>query len=317
MDIAVGIAGSADVDLANVKALLNEWFGFGPEDADGYPIEPEDKSVTLFLPVSNDRLTDGLQTVLEWTDYSNTDYVALADPDDGSRRVDRVCKDAVDVLDVDGSLDEALIEVLLNEPADEKALILLWGEGDSDADYALLEAATEAGIPVFDLTGGMDDLHLKAPAAEPEPEPEEPRRSRRTKAQPEEQVTKDEPLTEPAEPRKKTRGRARQTTIEEQIEEAGVDLPHDTQGAPGQKDGPATYSLDEIIAVLTHGLSPTLKAAASPDRVVGIFEEPVAYLYFPDSNTYAKRGRGRIPAEAKPCWLTPSEVEFLGERIED
>lgn len=101
-------------------------------------------------------------------------------------------------------------------------LVLLWGDDGDDEQRGLLTKAKAAGLPVLDLSAGLDDLEFEpeaeTPPAEPEPASRRRRRGSASKDTPEtsEAVTEpseakaDEPVAEDETPRR--RGRPRGST---------------------------------------------------------------------------------------------------------
>jgi hypothetical protein len=205
--ITLAFAGSADVDLDNIKALLNDWLGFGDEDADGYPA-PSDREINLIFPITKTHLSDGLEAVLNWSEYVDLPFVAVTDGEK-SRALDKILR-AADSTATASNVTSKVVD-LLEAAEGEKYLVLLWGEDGSEEAELLLDAADQVGIKAKDLTAGLDDISFGEPEAaeepepEPEPEPEEPKRGRRRgrRAEPEEAQPEEEPLTEdePEEPK--------------------------------------------------------------------------------------------------------------------
>jgi hypothetical protein len=226
--ITLAFAGSGDVDIDNVKALLNDFVGLGDEDADGWP-EPTDREVTLIFPLTKEHLSDGIETVLEWVEYADLPFVAVTDKVK-NRAVDKILRDAEDTEVVDNVT--AKVVELLQKAEGEKHLILLWGDGSEEAEL-LLDAAEQAGIKAKDLSAGLDDISFESPDEEPEPEPEpepeeeKPARGRRRgrKAEPELAEPEEEPLTEedcspkpaaePEKPARRSRRKAEPEAAEE------------------------------------------------------------------------------------------------------
>jgi hypothetical protein len=198
--ITLAFAGSADVDIDNIKGLLNDWLGFGDEDADGYPA-PSDREINLILPITKTHLSDGLETVLAWSEYVDLPFVAVTDGEK-SRALDKILRTA-DASHTAANVTAKVVD-LLAKAEGEKYLVLLWGEDGSEEAELLLDAADQEGIKAKDLTAGLDDISFGEPEAaeepepEPEPEPEEPKRGRRRgrRAEPEEAQPEEEPLTE-------------------------------------------------------------------------------------------------------------------------
>jgi hypothetical protein len=237
--IALAFAGSADTDIDNIKGLLNDFVGLGEDDADGFP-EPTEREVTLILPITKKHLSDGLEAVLEWSEYADIPFIAVTDGEK-SRAVDSILKDAEEVVRT-ANVTAGIVDLLKNADTQGDAhVILLWGDEGSEEAELLLDAAEAAGIKAKDLTAGLDDISFAsepeaapAPEPEPEPEPEAPKRGRRRgrRAEPEPVEVEEEPLTEDdevkpepkpepqPEPEEPKRGRSRRKTQPEPEPEA-------------------------------------------------------------------------------------------------
>jgi hypothetical protein len=227
--ITLAFAGNADVDLDNVKALLNDLVGLGDEDADGFP-EESDREITLVFPITRNHLSDGLETVLEWAEYADLPYLAVAD-NARSRAVEKFLKDADEVVHA-SNVTAGVVDLLKKADSDghEVKVILLWGEEGSEEAELLLDAAEQAGFKALDLAAGLDDISFgdpegaQEPEPEPEPEPEEPKRGRRRgrRSEPEEAQPEEEPLTEEEsepEPKRRSRRKAEPEPEEHPVEE--------------------------------------------------------------------------------------------------
>jgi hypothetical protein len=220
--ITLAFAGSADTDPENVKALLNDWLGFGDEDKDGF-FEPSDREINLIFPITREHLSDGLETVLAWAEKADLPYVAVAD-NKRSRATESFLSDAEEVVHA-ANVTAGVVDLLkkADSVGDEVHLILLWGDEGSEQAELLLDAAEQAGIKAKDLTAGLDDISFgEQPQAEeseeepePEPEPEEPKRGRRRgrRQEPVEVEPEEEPLTEdePEEPKQEEPKRGRRS----------------------------------------------------------------------------------------------------------
>jgi hypothetical protein len=220
--ITLAFAGSADTDPENVKALLNDWLGFGDEDGDGF-FEPSDREINLIFPITREHLSDGLETVLAWAEKADLPYVAVAD-NKRSRATEGILKDAEEVVHA-SNVTAGVVDLLkkADSVGDEVHVILLWGDEGSEQAELLLDAAEQAGIKAKDLTAGLDDISFgeqpqaeepeEEPEPEPEPEPEAPKRGRRRgrRSEPEEVEPEEEPLTEdePEEPKQEEPKRGR------------------------------------------------------------------------------------------------------------
>lgn len=222
--ITLAFAGSADTDPENVKALLNDWLGFGDEDGDGF-FEPSDREINLIFPITREHLSDGLETVLAWAEKADLPYVAVAD-NKRSRATEGILKDAEEVVHA-SNVTAGVVDLLkkADSVGDEVHVILLWGDEGSEQAELLLDAAEQAGIKAKDLTAGLDDISFgeqpqaeepeEEPEPEPEPEPEAPKRGRRRgrRSDPEEVEPEEEPLTEeePEEPKQEEPKRGRRS----------------------------------------------------------------------------------------------------------
>jgi hypothetical protein len=229
--ITLAFAGNADVDLDNVKALLGDLVGIGEEDADGYPAE-SDREINLIFPITRSHLSDGLETVLKWSEYADIPFVAVAD-NARSRATESILGEAEEVVH-NANVTAGVIDLLKKADSDghEVKVILLWGEEGSVEAELLLDAAEQAGFKSYDLAAGLDDISFGDPQGneepEPEPEPEEPKRGRRRgrrNAEPEPMEPEEQPLTED-EPEEKPKRRGRKAEpepeahpVEEDIEE--------------------------------------------------------------------------------------------------
>ncbi|RZU35948.1 hypothetical protein EV284_3431 [Streptomyces sp. BK022] len=215
--ITLAFAGAADVDPENIKDLLNDWLGFGDEDEAGF-FKPSDREIHLIFPITRDHLSDGLETVLAWTEKADLPYIAVAD-NKRSRATESFLTDAEEVVH-HSNVTAGVVDLLkeADSAGDEVHLILLWGDEGSVEAELLLDAAEQAGIKAKDLTAGLDDISFgeqpqAEPEPEPEPEPEQPKRGRRRgrRSEPEEVQPEEEPLTEdePAEPEEEPKPRRR------------------------------------------------------------------------------------------------------------
>lgn len=200
----IAFAGSGESTLENTKALLNDYFNFGPEDDEGFPEVSDDLNLRVILPISDEHATESVMTVFDWTEYADVNYEGVLDEDTAlSKRQSKNVKDLVKYANEDPdqvkNVNAEIIEALKADQKDgrEVYLFLFWGESGDENSEILLDLASAADIKVKDMTAGLDDLSFEDPmggSAEPEKEPEE------------------EPEPEPA-PRR--RGRARQPLAEE------------------------------------------------------------------------------------------------------
>lgn len=199
--IALAFAGSGKTSEENIKALLNDYLGFGPEDEDGYPALPDeaDLDVRIAIPLSESHLTEGLEGIIDWIDYADLAYEVHACSPPDSRKSRTIMKNAETTHDSKNA-NEAIISWLYEHGRDgfEPVLILLWGEeGDENAEILLDRSGAFDHFKALDITAGLDELNFgdeeanivaPEPEAVPEPEPEEePKRargSRRRKAEP-------------------------------------------------------------------------------------------------------------------------------------
>jgi len=249
--VTLAFAGPGESTLENTKALLNDFLGFGPEDDDGFPAIPDDADLDLdiYVPATDDHLTDGVEIIREWLDYADLAYNVITDKStEQSRGVRRLIKNAEQV-DSERNVNQALIDALRDAREDgrETSLILLYGEEGDDNAEILLDLASSYEIRVLDLTAGLDDLDFgdestRAPAPEPEPEPEPEKPSRRRRrAEPldeEEQRLEDEPTPAPKPAPRATRTRkaapakAEEPSLETQVAQARAKVVQDDEESP-------------------------------------------------------------------------------------
>ena len=194
--ITVAFAGPADVTPEAIKALLNDYLGFGPDDADGYPT-PSDREIELIFPIQKDHLSQGLQNVLAWSAYADLPYTAVIPKaelySDATSEYRNEAVERIPAVNVNAEIVD-----LLSHAKGEGVLVLLWGEGDDAGDEdteMLLDLALAENVKVVDLTAGLDDMTFadEEPAPEPEPEPAPARRSRRSAAKAETEPEPEKP----------------------------------------------------------------------------------------------------------------------------
>ena len=206
-NISVAFAGPADVTPEAVKALLNDYLGFGPDDADGYP-QPSDREIELIFPVRADHFSQGLKNVLAWSEYADLPFVAVTDKAETlDAEHTQIVADGAGLVQVTNV--NAKIVDMLSHAKGEGVLVLLWGEGDEGGDEdteMLLDLALAENVKVIDLTAGLDDMVFSEEEPEPDPEPEpaaKPARGRRAAAKPDTEKA-EESVEKPA-----RRGRSR------------------------------------------------------------------------------------------------------------
>jgi len=219
-NISVAFAGPADVTPEAIEALLNDYLGFGPDDADGFPL-PSDREIELIFPIREDHLSSGLMNVIEWSGDVDLPFTAVTDKADRSKVVANIVEDAAEVIEAT-NVNAKIIDMLAHAEG-EGVLVLLWGEGDDAGDEdteMLLDLALAENVKVVDLTAGLDDMTFaeEEPAPEPDPEPTPARRGRRSAAKAED---------EPAKPARRGSRRAAAEPESDVVEE------HTPQPGPG------------------------------------------------------------------------------------
>lgn len=276
--ITIAVAGSGATTEANLADLLNDFLGFGAEDAEGFYSE-SDKDVTLILPAGTGWSNKELHKVVEWSAKADLPYFVVANDKDTDKPKGFVAKTLADAQEVKEVTDVGveLIEAL-NDLGDENAdryLVLLFGEdedGPGENIEALLEYALDNNVVVKDLTQGLDDIkfteedasgHIQpGPDPEPEAEPARPARGRRGAAQ--EQKVEEEPLAE--EPAKvsadEARAAAKKAKEEGEAKKAEVlaktdaalketsDLPHDRQTESSLDTGSVLVQTEALTTIL-------------------------------------------------------------------
>lgn len=215
--ITAAFAGPGDMKVDAIRDLLNDYFHFGEEDADGIPEDTED-DLTLVFPISRTWSHKGLDKVLDWSDYVDKPFNAVTDGNT-TKSMDDLLDQANEVSEVE-DVAEGLIDVLVGAQGGdgESVLIVLWPQDENEdvADYyeRLVDLAAQEEIKTLSLTDGLDTLRLAADEPEPEPEPAPAPRGRRRSSPPEPSV----PLAKDPEPEPPTRGRRRSKPAEETLE---------------------------------------------------------------------------------------------------
>jgi len=195
----VAFAGPGLVTEEDVLAQLDNWWAGTPEDTE----------FTLILPDKITRTHKGLGNVAAYiTDTFGDDDAS----DDGFTTM---------------PLSKMVTALADNRAArDEVFLVLLWGENGDEPCRDVLEAAIEAGIPVKDLTSGLDDLQYEDDTTEHPPHGSESQsKSRRRRTQGESTPQPPEPAESRTAPRndspdatnfaggRRTRGKPREPVI--------------------------------------------------------------------------------------------------------
>lgn len=300
-DWVVAFAGPGETTEENVKVLLDRWLPQGVAE--------------VIVPERVPRACKGLKTTVSWlTEEFGEDALTRT-------------------KDIIGELKEAKADDEV-----ETYLVLLWGdEGDPDSE-ALLSAATDLGIPVKDLTAGLDDVQFEEDPPAPDPDPEPPKRERKTRGKSRE---KDEPSVEaasgthkrhPATARQeeangdvpRTRGKPRAVAADIDKGAAGqVDPPWDEDPSVPDVKAPAVIVADTApvtfadLAKAFHDFADTLvpKTPGRPhkDGTPAQPRGPKTTAYLLKDGEYTKRGRGRpSPDEGETVWLTDEEISDLG-----
>lgn len=230
--IAVAFAGPGDVRELTITSLLNDWLGFGEKDAEGY-YEASDNEIDVFFPASAEHYNDNLAKVVDWSAWADLPYTVVLQKNDRDDSIETLVDDAATVIEAT-NVNKALVDALVESKADEKYLVLLWGEdGDEEAE-TLATLAELKSIPIKDLTAALDDLQFKDDGEEEEPEPEpvpeeKPARGRRGQR-------RSEKTEEPAEEEAPKRGRrGRSEAIAEEDEELDDEDVKDAEPTPEPK----------------------------------------------------------------------------------
>jgi outer membrane biosynthesis protein TonB len=285
--LTLAFAGPGETTIENAKALLNDFVGLGPEDADGFPAIPDDDvlDLRLIFPATPDHLTDGVETVLEWTDYADLAYDVIVG-EEKDRAVRKAAKHAENEIEAT-NVNEALIKEL-KQAEGEAYLILLWGEEGEEPDEnaeVLLDLASSYDIKALDLTAGLDDIGFgdedssSEPEPEPEPEPEEEKPARGSRRR-----SKPEPEEEPEE-EKPTRGRRRSLEAEEKpLEDKPEPDPEPEQKptrsrrktTPEPEPEDDSDSLDTQVAKARHAHNPQTDEEITNGQIKGIAAKQAA-----------------------------------------
>lgn len=344
--ISLAVAGSGDIDPENVKALLNDWLGFGDEDDEGFP-EPSEREIVLYAPMG-EALTPGVRTVLEWADYADVPYVLVTqDGEQEDKKLRKLVRGADDVITV-SNIGAELVDNL--EKAEGEAfLLLLWGDGGDEFSEMLLDLASAAEVPAKDLTAGLDDISF-AEETEPEPEPEPepaPKAKGKKKAKVEEELTQEEePLVDEAqaefrpEPKEKKSDYSVKEVLTIVLAYLNAqDRVNAVKNLDEPRPSPLTALVSETLASLGQDASQeaadgTESQDPAPEEDEDAPEEPkrsrgrprkdgtpaqargedaqkIAFIKDEDGN-YRKRGRGRPKSGEEVVHLTAAEIADLG-----
>ena len=152
--IIFAVAGGGEVSEDAIDDLLSDWLGIDTN---------EEREFRAYLPADRKATSITVQRVAEWLVDLGYAYTSI-DSGQPGRAGRMVNHNAEDTIECDGDIVAKIIEVLLDAQnwGDEPYLLLAWGE---DAEQApdeitaqLLDAALKAGIPVLDLSMGLEDL---------------------------------------------------------------------------------------------------------------------------------------------------------------
>ncbi|MBD0734077.1 hypothetical protein [Streptomyces sp. CBMA29] len=173
--VTVGVVGDGTVRDTLVCDALNEHFGYGPEDAEGYFAKSREFDVHLVFPVGERLFTAGVEAVWQWAVRTENAFLALADdsPFEAEEAIRATLLDPDD-WQVSPNPSEDLLTVLTGGP--NPMLLVITSDGQyGDELRVLASEALAAGIPVYDLARALleqtwSDLGLEKPEpAEPAP----------------------------------------------------------------------------------------------------------------------------------------------------
>ncbi|MFD9947233.1 hypothetical protein ACFWYW_24105 [Nonomuraea sp. NPDC059023] len=148
--LVFAVAGAGESSTDNTWDLLTDWLEDDPE-----------REVALYLPADLALTSKAVVDVAEWAEASEVSYTALAAPKPGRRGklVLASCARSEETMHVADDLIQTLADA--QRDGKEAVLVLAWGESDEAPDEdtgTLFDQAVAAGIPVKDLTAGLDDL---------------------------------------------------------------------------------------------------------------------------------------------------------------
>lgn len=171
--VTLGILGAAEVAGSLVVDVLNDHFGVGAEDAEGYFAASDRYALNLLIPAGEHATSHGVHRVWEWGIRCELPYRAIWDQT-GNDYSDDVLSNVVDnEQDVEYVEDvhTAMVEHLAK--AENPMLMLLSTDGVFDTETAgAAAAALREGIPCHDLSRALLEVswqHL--PGHEPPQEP--------------------------------------------------------------------------------------------------------------------------------------------------
>jgi hypothetical protein len=311
--VALAFVGSAEIKPLTIRSLLNDRFGFGDQDDNGV-FEPSSSHeiVAAFFPAGPAHWNENLQKVWDWTAQADIAYDLILDKNGKDDDLEHVVEDAEKVIEVT-NVSKALVDNLSKVEADEKYVIVLWGDDDAEPDEeaeAVLTFAEVAGIKALDLTLGLEDLQFGDNDEEPEPEPapepepeEKPRRRGRGRQQEEEE-------TEPEDkPRRGRRGKPEPEPEEESLDEDEEALDDEPVAEEPVKEEPKTTRAvtDEKVQSWGEAGAGHVAKADIPPVVREALRTARAYFLLIDESNAMKN----LSDEVKPSPITTLLSEAL------
>lgn len=289
-DWTIALAGDTDVDERNIDKLLDDWL-------------PTDAEVKAWLPERIGRSQKGLKKTLNW----------LEDQEIIPSRWEVGQNPITDLIDA-------------RDRGHDVYLVLLWGDDGDDTARELFEKAHEAGIPVKDLSGALDDLRYEedeAPAAQLQAEPEKPARRRRgsvstpTAAKPAEASTEPDEAQASIPPRMSAPAKA--VAVDKAAPSVSTRHLNADDLAQAFADGLQAANLDSVVRrMIREELSRTTAAdehsRLSAEIEASAPEEPTSdYLMSADGRYRVKTTRTRTKKDETEVKLTTTEADELRE----
>lgn len=293
--MSVAFVGTGEVTEANVKGLLDDWLSEKDSKGNDREYNPP------IIPTGIKRTHKGLARCRDWLEAE--------------------FGDDVETLPVEDIVTELLAQ--RNDEDDPASIYLVYIPGEDDPHLAVVEEAIKQGIPVKDMTAGLDDFE----ATERERVEEEKSAGRRTRGRARAESQPELPKADPDDPPWNTDDEAAESASKASAE---PDVQSPTEGA----DSPAAASTASPSAVPAGGMAVVLSQAtielmlqfhasmAADIRASIVADIPAAKppkpqtiaAYYNDAEDSYRRveGRGRPRAGETRVELTEEQAKQLG-----
>ncbi|MFE5853222.1 hypothetical protein ACFQ61_08370 [Streptomyces sp. NPDC056500] len=156
--VTLGVYGSGEVASELVCDVLNDHFGMGAEDSEGYFAPSEEYALTVLLTADSEAPSPGVHTLWEWAIRCELPYRVVWDGTDNESTqaiLENVAapEDIVTVENCGAALMEELRE------GSNPLLLVISDNGQLDTTTADIAAvALRAGLPVYDIARALLEI---------------------------------------------------------------------------------------------------------------------------------------------------------------